>query len=190
MLDMGFLPGGRSAASWTKCRGKPDRRFSFPRRCHPEIQTMTTWGALESGGDRDRAGRVSAPRKRLTHALYPVAKDFKNSISFSRCSNKARITTAPSSSPRRKKRSWRTKSRTDSRRRSTPWPRLHSNRTQRERIEALEGFRSGKYEVMVATDIAARGLDIAGVSGTSSTSTCRRRRRTTFTASAVRRARS
>src|SRR5438067_138227 len=41
---------------------------------------------------------------------------------------------------------------------------LHSNRTQRERIEALEGFKSGKYEVMVATDIASRGLDIAGVS--------------------------
>ena len=41
---------------------------------------------------------------------------------------------------------------------------LHSNRTQREREEALEGFKSGKYEVMVATDIAARGLDIAGVS--------------------------
>src|SRR5207244_5419196 len=36
--------------------------------------------------------------------------------------------------------------------------------TQRERIEALEGFKSGKYEVMVATDIASRGLDIAGVS--------------------------
>src|SRR5439155_683366 len=33
---------------------------------------------------------------------------------------------------------------------------LHSNRTQRERIEALEGFKSGKYEVMVATDIASR----------------------------------
>src|SRR5215472_6645250 len=41
---------------------------------------------------------------------------------------------------------------------------LHSNRTQRERIEALQGFKSGKYEVMVATDIASRGLDIAGVS--------------------------
>ena len=41
---------------------------------------------------------------------------------------------------------------------------LHSNRTQRERVEALEGFKSGKYEVMVATDIAARGIDIAGVS--------------------------
>ena len=41
---------------------------------------------------------------------------------------------------------------------------LHSNRTQSEREDALAGFKSGKYEVMVATDIAARGLDIAGVS--------------------------
>jgi len=41
---------------------------------------------------------------------------------------------------------------------------LHSNRTQRERVEALEGFKSGKYEVMVATDIAARGIDVEGIS--------------------------
>ena len=41
---------------------------------------------------------------------------------------------------------------------------LHSNRTQREREEALKGFRGGRYEVLVATDIAARGLDIADVS--------------------------
>jgi ATP-dependent RNA helicase RhlE len=41
---------------------------------------------------------------------------------------------------------------------------LHSNRTQSEREQALQGFRDGKYEVLVATDIAARGLDIADVS--------------------------
>ena len=41
---------------------------------------------------------------------------------------------------------------------------LHSNRTQREREEALKGFRDGRFEVLVATDIAARGLDIADVS--------------------------
>src|SRR5207237_9583303 len=41
---------------------------------------------------------------------------------------------------------------------------LHSNRTQREREQALHGFRDGRYEVLVATDIAARGLDIAEVS--------------------------
>jgi ATP-dependent RNA helicase RhlE len=40
---------------------------------------------------------------------------------------------------------------------------LHANRSQNQRIEALEGFRSGRYEVMVATDIAARGIDVAGV---------------------------
>ncbi|MBM3857157.1 MAG: ATP-dependent helicase, partial [Verrucomicrobia bacterium] len=41
---------------------------------------------------------------------------------------------------------------------------LHSNRSQQERIDALDGFKNGRYEVMVATDIAARGIDIAGVS--------------------------
>jgi ATP-dependent RNA helicase RhlE len=41
---------------------------------------------------------------------------------------------------------------------------LHSNRTQSEREQALRGFRDGKYEVLVATDIAARGLDVANVS--------------------------
>src|SRR5664280_3052701 len=39
-----------------------------------------------------------------------------------------------------------------------------SNRTQREREQALQGFRDGRFEVLVATDIAARGLDIAEVS--------------------------
>ena len=38
------------------------------------------------------------------------------------------------------------------------------NRTQKEREQALQGFREGRYEVLVATDIAARGLDIAEVS--------------------------
>src|SRR5437762_8414446 len=41
---------------------------------------------------------------------------------------------------------------------------LHSNRTQREREQALKGFRDGRFEVLVATDIAARGLDVANVS--------------------------
>jgi ATP-dependent RNA helicase RhlE len=41
---------------------------------------------------------------------------------------------------------------------------LHSNRTQSEREQALKGFRDGRYEVLVATDIASRGLDITDVS--------------------------
>jgi ATP-dependent RNA helicase RhlE len=41
---------------------------------------------------------------------------------------------------------------------------LHSGRSQSQRQRALDGFKSGKYRVMVATDIAARGIDIRGIS--------------------------
>jgi len=40
---------------------------------------------------------------------------------------------------------------------------IHSGRTQNQRQRALDGFRSGKYQVMVATDIAARGIDVEGI---------------------------
>lgn len=40
---------------------------------------------------------------------------------------------------------------------------LHSNRTMNQRKEALEGFKSGKYRILVATDIAARGIDVMGI---------------------------
>lgn len=40
---------------------------------------------------------------------------------------------------------------------------IHSDRTQRERVKALEDFRAGKYQVLIATDIAARGIDVQGI---------------------------
>jgi superfamily II DNA/RNA helicase len=40
---------------------------------------------------------------------------------------------------------------------------LHADRTMDQRRQAVEGFRGGKYHVLVATDIAARGLDIDGI---------------------------
>ncbi len=40
---------------------------------------------------------------------------------------------------------------------------IHSNRTLSQRREALEGFKSGKYRVLVATDIASRGIDVTGI---------------------------
>ena len=41
---------------------------------------------------------------------------------------------------------------------------IHSDRTQGQRLKALEGFKRGQYQVMVATDIAARGINIQGIS--------------------------
>jgi ATP-dependent RNA helicase RhlE len=40
---------------------------------------------------------------------------------------------------------------------------LHADRTQQQRTAAVEGFRGGQYHVLVATDVAARGLDIDGI---------------------------
>ncbi|HEV8601511.1 MAG TPA: DEAD/DEAH box helicase [Patescibacteria group bacterium] len=40
---------------------------------------------------------------------------------------------------------------------------IHSNRSLNQRLEALEGFKIGKYRVLIATDIAARGIDVSGI---------------------------
>jgi ATP-dependent RNA helicase RhlE len=40
---------------------------------------------------------------------------------------------------------------------------IHSNRSLGQRSSALEGFKNGKYRVLVATDIAARGIDVTGI---------------------------
>jgi ATP-dependent RNA helicase RhlE len=40
---------------------------------------------------------------------------------------------------------------------------LHADRTQKERSAAVEGFKSGRHTAIIATDIAARGLDIDGI---------------------------
>jgi ATP-dependent RNA helicase RhlE len=41
--------------------------------------------------------------------------------------------------------------------------RLHADRSQSQRREALEGFRGGRYRILVATDVAARGIDVANI---------------------------
>jgi ATP-dependent RNA helicase RhlE len=40
---------------------------------------------------------------------------------------------------------------------------IHSNRSLNQRLEALNGFKNGKYRVLIATDIAARGIDVTGI---------------------------
>jgi ATP-dependent RNA helicase RhlE len=155
MLDMGFLPQVRRIVE--KCPRDRQTLF-FSATLPPEIVTMTQWVLQEP--EVIEIGIRASPAETVTHAVYPVAKDQKFDLliallertHFESCI----IFTSTKVYADRIAHRLRDL--------QHAVVALHSNRTQRERVEALDGFKSGKYEVLVATDIAARGLDIAGVS--------------------------
>jgi ATP-dependent RNA helicase RhlE len=155
MLDMGFLPDVRRIVEQIST----DRQtLLFSATLPPEIERLAAWALrdpvlVEIGARR-------SPAETVTHAVYPVAADQKFDLLMAlleRTNFDSVLIFC------------RTKVNADRvahflKHAQHAVAVLHSNRTQRERMEALEGFKSGKYEVMVATDIASRGLDIAGVS--------------------------
>ncbi len=154
MLDMGFLPDVRKIVELCP---KQRQTLLFSATIPPEIDKLASWVL------RDpvviNIGVRQAAAETVTHAFYPVAAaqkfdllvelleqtHYESVLVFTRTKHAAdeisdRLKTLKHSVAA-----------------------LHSDRNQRERIAALEGFKKGTYEVLVATDIAARGLDIAGV---------------------------
>ncbi len=155
MLDMGFLPDVRCIVEKIP---RERQTLLFSATLPPEIERLAAWVLrnpvlVEIGARR-------SPAETVTHAVYPVAAEQKFDLLMAlleRTNFDSVLIFC------------RTKQNADRvahflKHAQHAVAVLHSNRTQRERIEALEGFKSGKYEVMVATDIASRGLDIAGVS--------------------------
>jgi ATP-dependent RNA helicase RhlE len=155
MLDMGFLPDVRRIVQ--KCPKNRQTLF-FTATLPPELEQLAGWAL--NNPLKVEIGRQRSPAETVSHGFYPVVAsqkfdllqlllertEFKSVIIFSRTRMGAdRIA-------HRLQKNGHTVAV------------LHSDRSQRERIEALDGFKSGKFEVLVATDIAARGLDIAGVS--------------------------
>ena len=154
MLDMGFLPDVRKIIE--RCP-RQRQTMLFSATVPPEIERLVTWALHEPVSVA--IGERRSPAETVTHAFYPVATsqkfhlllallertEFNSVLIFSRTKHGAD----------------KIASRLKSNNHAVAV--LHSNRTQRERIEALEGFKSGKYEVMVATDIAARGIDVEDV---------------------------
>jgi ATP-dependent RNA helicase RhlE len=155
MLDMGFLPQVRKIVDRVP---KQRQTLFFSATLPPELETMTKW--LLKDPEAVEIGARRMPAETVTHALYPVAKDQKFDLliallektEFDSCLIFTSTKIMADKLAHRLK---------DLKHAVAA---LHSNRTQTEREDALAGFKSGKYEVMVATDIAARGLDIAGVS--------------------------
>jgi ATP-dependent RNA helicase RhlE len=152
---MGFLPDVRRLVE--QC---PRKRHTalFSATVPPQIETLIQWAMHEP--ETIEIGARRSPAESVKHVIYPVADAQKTDLLLellNRVNYDSVIVFC------------RTKHGAD--RCATTLKRanhavavLHSNRTQREREQALEGFRNGKYEVLVATDIAARGLDIADVS--------------------------
>jgi ATP-dependent RNA helicase RhlE len=155
MLDMGFLPDVRRIVQ--RCP-RERQTMLFSATIPPEIDSLIKWAmrnpqTIEIGVRRSVAETVK-------HVIYPVADVQKTDLLLAlldRVNYESVIIFC------------RTKHGADRvahllKRHNHAVAVLHSNRTQSEREQALRGFRDGRFEVLVATDIAARGLDIADVS--------------------------
>ena len=155
MLDMGFMPDVKKIIQ--NC---PEKRHTslFSATIPPIIETIIQWAmkdpeTVEIGMRRSVADTVS-------HSVYPVAFDQKNDLVLALLGKVDFDSVIVFC---------RTKVGADKvgsllKRQNHSVAILHSNRTQAERERSLKGFRDGKFEVLVATDIASRGLDIANVS--------------------------
>jgi ATP-dependent RNA helicase RhlE len=154
MLDMGFLPDVKKIIAM--CPKKRQTLF-FSATIPPELEKLTEW--VLDNPHTIEIGRRQSAAETVTHAFYPVIEQqkfallleilerthYESVLIFCRTKHGADFVANRLESENHKVAV------------------MHSNRSQRERMEALAGFKSGKYEVLVATDVAARGLDIAGV---------------------------
>jgi ATP-dependent RNA helicase RhlE len=151
MLDMGFLPEIRKIL-----RHLPARRQTlfFSATMPPPILALTR--DMLRNPVTINLERRAAPPVGITQAVYPVHQELKSALFLALLQRgdmrEALVFT-------------RTKHRTDRLqkflvRNGIAAERIHGNRSQAQRTEALAGFKTGKHRVLVATDIAARGIDI------------------------------
>ena len=151
MLDMGFLPDIKRIL-----RLVPRKRQTlfFSATMPPEIAGLTR-EMLQNPVMIDQ-GRRSLPAVGITQAIYPVRQDLKPALLLALL-QRDDVTQALVFT--------RTKHRANRLaeqlvKRGVKAERIHGNRSQPQRTAALAGFKSGQYRVLVATDIAARGIDI------------------------------
>ena len=155
MLDMGFLPDIRRVL-----RHIPVRRQTllFSATMPPPIAKLAT--EMLKNPVQINQQRQAAPAVGIAQAVYPVPQDLKGPLLVELLGRgilkEALVFT-------------RTKHRANRLadllvRHRLNAARIHGNRSQAQRTEALAGFKSGKYRVLVATDIAARGIDVEALS--------------------------
>ena len=155
MLDMGFLPDIRRIL-----KHLPSRRQTlfFSATMPPPIVTLTR--EMLKDPVTVNLERRAAPAVGITQAVYPVPQDLKTALLLELLKRgeipRALVFT------RTKHRANRLAEFLD--RQPVPSARIHGNRTQAQRTAALDGFKADRFRVLVATDIAARGIDVEALS--------------------------
>ncbi len=155
MLDMGFLPQMRRVL---RLVGKRRQTLMFSATMDVEVERVAR--EFLENPERVTVGQVAAPPAAIRQAIYPVTADDKGPMLLELLKtgevNSAIVFT-------------RTKSRADRVakmlvRNCFKAVAIHGGRSQSQRNAALAGFHKGSYTVLVATDVAARGLDVPDVS--------------------------
>jgi ATP-dependent RNA helicase RhlE len=154
MFDMGFLPSVRRILSHVPAKRQT---MLFSATFPPEIEQLAAQALRDP---RRVAVGVTRPANTVSHALYPVAQHLKTGLTLELL--RQTDTRSVLIFTRTKHRASRLAHQLE--RAGYRVTSLHSNRSQNQRQAALDGFRSGAYQIMVATDIAARGIDVDRIS--------------------------
>jgi ATP-dependent RNA helicase RhlE len=151
MLDMGFIPDIRRILKFLP----PRRQTLFFSATMPgPIQTLTK--ELLRDPITINLERKAAPAVGITQAVYPVAQDLKSGLLLTLLQrNIMREALVFTRTKHRANRLYETLAKN-----GVSVERIHGNRSQNQRTDALDGFKRGRYRVLVATDIAARGIDV------------------------------
>ena len=152
MLDMGFLPDVRRIL-----RHLPAKRQTlfFSATMPAEIAELSR--EMLRSPVTINVHRQAAPATGVTQTVYPVRGDRKKSLLVEMLNSRDEMASVLVFT-RTKQRTNRVHEFLEANR--IPAARIHGNRSQSQRMQALEGFKAGRYRVLVATDIAARGIDI------------------------------
>ncbi|MBN2388801.1 MAG: DEAD/DEAH box helicase [Anaerolineales bacterium] len=154
MLDMGFLPDVRRILKHVPAQRQT---MLFSATFPVEIEQL----ARQSLRNPERiAIGLSRPVHTVEHALYPVSKHLKTKLLLRLLEQTRTDSVLIFTRTRHRAHSLAKKIE----RAGYKVTSLHSDRTQGQRQTALNGFKSGKFQIMVATDIAARGLDVDSIS--------------------------
>jgi ATP-dependent RNA helicase RhlE len=155
MLDMGFLPSIRRIIQQLP---KQRQTLMFSATLSKEIESLTH--EFQRGPKTIQIGRRSNPAETVTQLVYEVPKHLKSSLLLHLLRepqmNMVLIFTRMKHSADRLARQLEQK--------GIATATLHSNRSQNQRLRALKDFKSSVVRVLVATDIAARGIDVDGIS--------------------------